>query len=97
MGRMGRRPGPRVLSGTGPSGRTTRIELGLWNGLLLDLWPRLGDEATKLNERVLALRIVQAAYDWAREYTPSLATVDLYREAGGRIFRTSLPTTGEAP
>ena len=77
------------LSDAGPSARATWIELGLWNNLLLDLWPRLEEKATTLSDRMLALRIVQAAYDWVREFTPNLASVDLYREAGGRILPTS--------
>ena len=73
------------LSGAGEPGPATRIELGLWNDLLLDLWPRLGDEATTLSERMLARRIIQAAYDWAREYTPGLGTVACTVKPAARI------------
>ena len=70
--------------------RNVQIELGLWNDVLADLWPRLDEPATTFQQRALVYRILLAAYDRVRQNNPGSPRVDLYREAGCRAQKLLL-------
>ena len=75
--------------------RNVQIELGLWNDVLADLWPRLDEPATTFQQRALAYRLLLAAYDWVREHDPGSPRVDLYREAGWQAQKLLVPEENE--
>jgi len=70
--------------------RNVQIELGLWNDVLSDLWPRLEAGTATLQETALSYRILLKAYDWVRNHDPASPRVDLYREAGCRAHKLLL-------
>jgi hypothetical protein len=58
-----------------------RFSLGLWNELLADLWPRLGNGSAKRNEVSLAYGVILSSYEWLRLHSPESNQIDRLRNA----------------
>ena len=76
----------RVAASVGPRQRlAAQVALGLWNDLLIELWPRLEQLETASEDLILAHRIVTSAYEWIWRHDPQSARVEICRDLASWI------------
>lgn len=72
-------------AGTDAERQRWMFAIGLWNGLLEELWPRVVERRASREEAQRIQQVLLSSYDWMQEHAPGSGRVDTIRNAAGLI------------
>lgn len=86
----------RELADSSRAERCTRLaSAGLWNEVVLDLWPRLDDPEISTDELEILHQILRYAHDWTRRAIPEWRRTDVYGDAVSAVARRIFTEAGK--
>jgi hypothetical protein len=86
----------RELADSSRAERCTRLaSAGLWNEVVLDLWPRLDDPEISTDELEILYQILRYAHDWTRRAIPEWRRTDVYGDAVSAVARRIFTEAGK--